>query len=1290
MVMEYHSEYKILKITTVLIIVCLILLSSFQIQIIDNAHATRYISTDNSGRNAVILTNNGFGGKSNLLTCGEVISLLVVNNSLQPYRNYTVKVWNGAEWISCYIIQNTSTSDKYGDLSIQFHVPGFQELHKHPMKDNGFGNEKYHGLWNISLWNSGSNGSQIWNGLNITIAIGNLYQVYLTWEEDDPYKNHFDSLLYNHQESFYVHVRNWTGNLGWQNIYNDEHGIGAWNLSVFSPVGGNPIQFISNIHANNQFITLTTNNSYLPSNPDQFEYMYTVNVSKYNSGSSFHSNITLPIKLNVTASYPSNATWGDTLDINGYVFDGNDTGISGYMIQLYAPTARGVNGGYVTAFSIETNSTGGYSMVIETGPDTGYAAGIWYLGTYNSGAIPPRINESDHPPYISSFIPYHSFTLNTKDDVDISIINTDNIISNFTQTINVSVYNSSWMWSGLNDSYNEYKHMIFQVTGLESWDGNQRYNREDIVPVNAKRTKVDTNEEYAYYEFNWTFNETGNVTLWASWPGNLTDYQGEDSSYSNTYNESVQMLANITGSTSFIVVTPNEMNLEVSDNFLPRVLVSESEENWKNTSQIITLNVYGNSSERKMNATITISGCGLDMIIKEDDTVASNEYLIARSTGQYTLKVQPKIAGTLTITATNKTKGTSVTKDFSIKGLVGSVTTSKGDDISITVGTTETITVTITNGNFAEVHLTYYDLSWSNPNSLNITIGDGTSGAGANGRFTFVPNLGELGNVGFIVVAAKAGLNYYMYEIIKIEPIYDLTIEMISPISTNESFTVGMQVDIMLQLLDDEGNPVIEDMPHVIGKYVDNRHNEHYPLQTITFSQMGPYWVASDVFFWKSGTFIVRGYNASIGMRHEGLHSIKVTQARITYDPPTTTAGIGLKNLTISVSGNDANGNPLPEGTQLYFWCKDSEDAAVGGNSSNTNAVNFKQGYEQISLDADGKGFFILEEVGDNRTIINASIQDNNPSEGNDTFGYFTINYPDFIIDPEVIYVGQPNVVNITAKDVNNQPIEGINLTFYSSISGIIPEQPNPIETDENGTVTFTINPVGIGVLNVTIVRNITIHNGQINWTNAIITDQVLSIDILKPMKMSLSQGKIYESDTLIVTIISEGKALSDVTVKFAQSKKQTNAQGQTSFTAPNPISNSAVYTVSAEKRGYMTTEKSVTVLKDIYEPFIEFIKPMKGLYFFNVKRIPFPFYNPIILGDVDIIVRGYDKGSGIERVEFYIDGEFKHTSYESPYTYTWSFDTLIQFGFQYKIKAIGYDNANNSNEIDLTAWRLL
>ena len=98
--------------------------------------------------------------------------------------------------------------------------------------------------------------------------------------------------------------------------------------------------------------------------------------------------------------------------------------------------------------------------------------------------------------------------------------------------------------------------------------------------------------------------------------------------------------------------------------------------------------------------------------------------------------------------------------------------------------------------------------------------------------------------------------------------------------------------------------------------------------------------------------------------------------------------------------------------------------------------------------------------------------------------------------------------------------------------------------------------------------------------------------------------------------------------------------------------------------------------------PTIEIVAPKNAIYVFDSAILPFPI--PIIVRRITIEVDASDNDSGIERVEFYIDGKLRGNDTSSPYTWTWIDDGPRR----HIINATAYDNAGNSAYQEITVWK--
>jgi len=90
--------------------------------------------------------------------------------------------------------------------------------------------------------------------------------------------------------------------------------------------------------------------------------------------------------------------------------------------------------------------------------------------------------------------------------------------------------------------------------------------------------------------------------------------------------------------------------------------------------------------------------------------------------------------------------------------------------------------------------------------------------------------------------------------------------------------------------------------------------------------------------------------------------------------------------------------------------------------------------------------------------------------------------------------------------------------------------------------------------------------------------------------------------------------------------------------------------------------------------PSLEITKPEAGrLYIFDREILPIIGNKAIIIGKITLQADATDS-SGIEKVEFYVDGAYKAGDSTSPYEWTWSEKTIGK----HTIKIIAYDMAGN------------
>jgi len=134
------------------------------------------------------------------------------------------------------------------------------------------------------------------------------------------------------------------------------------------------------------------------------------------------------------------------------------------------------------------------------------------------------------------------------------------------------------------------------------------------------------------------------------------------------------------------------------------------------------------------------------------------------------------------------------------------------------------------------------------------------------------------------------------------------------------------------------------------------------------------------------------------------------------------------------------------------------------------------------------------------------------------------------------------------------------------------------------------------------------------------------------------------------------------------------------SIGAPKPDINCSWWLSDYQSNyNYTVVEKALIIcpVPDHTLPNVEITKPKDFLYFMNFEI--FPLSQPIIIGKIDINVNASDDDSGIDRVEFYINGLLKTTDETEPYSWTWS--ELAFFTNVIEVKA--YDKAGNAASIE-------
>jgi hypothetical protein len=101
-----------------------------------------------------------------------------------------------------------------------------------------------------------------------------------------------------------------------------------------------------------------------------------------------------------------------------------------------------------------------------------------------------------------------------------------------------------------------------------------------------------------------------------------------------------------------------------------------------------------------------------------------------------------------------------------------------------------------------------------------------------------------------------------------------------------------------------------------------------------------------------------------------------------------------------------------------------------------------------------------------------------------------------------------------------------------------------------------------------------------------------------------------------------------------------------------------------------------VSVNHDDTPPYVEITKPKKKWLYRDDQGIRHIFFITRIIGPITIEVNASDE-SGIQKVEFYINGKLKGNDTTVPYNWTWDEKTFFRV---IRIKVVVYDKAGNNN----------
>ncbi|KYK31069.1 MAG: hypothetical protein AYK22_02670 [Thermoplasmatales archaeon SG8-52-3] len=110
----------------------------------------------------------------------------------------------------------------------------------------------------------------------------------------------------------------------------------------------------------------------------------------------------------------------------------------------------------------------------------------------------------------------------------------------------------------------------------------------------------------------------------------------------------------------------------------------------------------------------------------------------------------------------------------------------------------------------------------------------------------------------------------------------------------------------------------------------------------------------------------------------------------------------------------------------------------------------------------------------------------------------------------------------------------------------------------------------------------------------------------------------------------------------------------------------------------------------DNIPPNVEILTPHYGCIYFTIANTSYVYvpsipFITLIIGKIYVIANASDN-VGVKEVEFWVEGELRHTDYEVPYIWKWNDQTMLLI---YELKVVARDFAGNEGTDIIRVWRL-
>jgi hypothetical protein len=385
--------------------------------------------------------------------------------------------------------------------------------------------------------------------------------------------------------------------------------------------------------------------------------------------------------------------------------------------------------------------------------------------------------------------------------------------------------------------------------------------------------------------------------------------------------------------------------------------------------------------------------------------------------------------------------------------------------------------------------------------------------------------------------------------------------------------------------------------------------------------------------------------------------------------------------------------DPAEVGTQINIDCTVIDNIAVASVSILIySPIEPPTNYSMTKIPGTAHGFYFIKAINDPGTyayIIEARDPTGNINQSNEY--YFTV---EDLTPPEVnlIYPDGGEIVNEnitirwTATDTFDPNLNG-SITLQYSFDGGIAYQTLAPFLDNTGSYDWdtTTTDIDADTYKIRVIATDDNNNTGQDSSQSDFTVDNTPPDTTLSVNGTLGENGWYINNT-IVTLTA-----TDATSGVASTKYRINNGSWTNYTGPFPLNIDGNHTLefySLDNGSMIEPTNFGNVRVDTTPPIVTFHKPRdRYLYIFD-REIVRIILKTVVIGKLTIEPSINETGSGVERINFDVDGETRLLDDEEPFE--WLYDELALLRHRHTLGINARDFAGHTGDTtELAIWVL-